>query len=127
MIRSVIKITGIGFCLGGVVHWLIILGWMQEITPTIITVYFHSLAVLSPLAGIGIFRFKEWGRKLGYFVVITQIPSHTYMILLDHFQNWGSGVGVFERSLDLLFAGFYIIFFNRQQVKIYFLAELTSD
>ena len=127
MIKYIIKITAIGLCLGGVVHWLIILGFMQEITPFSITLYFHSLAVLSPLAGVGIFKFRDWGRKLGYFIVITQIPAHSYMIWLDNFTTWESGVGISERGFDLVFAVFYIIFFSRQRVRAYFFAESTSN
>lgn len=117
MKQFIIKTVGIGFCIGGFVHWMIIFGLMQELTPILITIYFHSLAILSPACGIGILLSKAWGRKLGFFIACTQIPAHLYMLWLDHFTNWQSGVNFSERSFDLVFAVFYIIFFNIQRVK----------
>lgn len=117
MVKLIIQLVGIGFVVGGCIHWMIILGIMQEATPVFITFYFHSLAVLSPLAGIGLFKLRKWGRGLGFFIVITQIPAHLYMIWLDNFTSWESGLSLIERGFDIGFAVFYIIFFSRPNVK----------
>lgn len=118
--RIFIGLIGIGFCLGGLVHWLIIFGVMSEKTPQLITIYFHSLAVLSPAAGIGLILAREWGRKLGFFIAATQIPAHLAMIGLDQFWGYNSGVGIAERGFDLVFAVFYILFFSRKTIRIRF-------
>jgi hypothetical protein len=115
--KVLIRIIGGLFIAGGVVHWLIILGVMTEITPFVITYYFHSLAVLSPLTGIGLIFVKNWGRKLGMLIAVTQIPAHAVMIYLDTFSGWQSGVSPWERSIDLVFAVFYLVFFNLKTVR----------
>lgn len=117
MIRFIIRFTGLLFLYGGVIHWLIICGIMKEKAPLILTIYFHSLAVLSIIAGVGLLTIKNWGRKIGYLIVITQIPAHIIMLYLDIFQNYGSGVSAGERSLDLGFALFYVIFYSLNITK----------
>ena len=121
--KIIIRFIACLFFLGGIIHWLIIFNVIQEITPMIVTIYFHSLSILSPLTGLGLFQLKEWGRKLGFYIVITQIPAHAYMIWLDTFSEWDSGVGFSERGLDLVFAVFYIIFFNHYKIKSLFSAK----
>lgn len=120
MMKTIIRVIGVLFCMGGIVHWLIILGVMTERAPFIITAYFHSLALLGPLAGFGLVFYKNWGRRLGYFISVTQIPAHVCMLILDQFYHWSSGVGMLERGIDILFAIFYIVFFSRRNVKVLF-------
>lgn len=115
-----IRIIGCLFITGGIVHWFIIFGVMKEITPVVITYYFHSLAVLSPLAGIGLIAIKNWGRMFGMLIAATQIPSHTIMIYLDVCKSWDSGLVPWERGIDLAFAVFYLIFFNLKVVRRHF-------
>jgi len=103
--------------MGGVAHWLIILGVMQEKTPLVITIYFHSLAGLSPLAGVGLCLIKKWGRSAGMVIAFTQIPAHTYMLYLEAYRNWNSRVATWERGIDIAFAIFYIIYFCCPKVK----------
>ncbi len=117
MVKIILKIIGIGFWIGGAVHGLIIFGIMEEIAPLTVTLYFHSLAVLSPLCGTGIILLKKWGRQLGFWIVCTQIPAHFYMIWLDTLTDWQSGVSVIERGVDLAFAVFYLVFFNTRKVR----------
>lgn len=115
-----IRIIGGLFIAGGMVHWLIILGVMTEIAPLVITFYFHSLAALSPLAGVGLIFIKNWGRKLGMLIAITQIPAHAVMIYLDEFAGRHSGVAPWERGIDLVFAVFYLVFFNLKTTRHHF-------
>jgi hypothetical protein len=113
----IIKFTGILFFIGGIIHWLIIGGIMKEVTPFFITIYFHSLAVLSPAAGYGLLFLKNFGRKLGFFIAATQIPAHLTMIWLDNFNNWNSLVSWPERLVDIIFAIFFLIYFSRPKIK----------
>ena len=120
----IIRMIGALFLLGGVVHWLIIFGVMKEAAPLFITVYFHSLAIFSPLAGIGICFIKEWGRKLGLLIALTQLPAHGYMLYLDSYANWNSGVAPWERGLDMAFAIFLLIYFQSSSIKTRFKASM---
>lgn len=113
----IIKVVGVLFILGGIIHWLIIFGVLKEIAPFFITIYFHSLAVFSPLAGIGLVLIKKWGRKTGLLIALTQIPAHLYMLYLDNFANWESGLTVLERGIDIVFAIFFLSYFNSCIVK----------
>lgn len=103
--------------MGGIIHWLIIFGVMKETAPLFISIYFHSLAVFSPITGIGVALIKEWGRKAGLLIAITQIPAHLYMLYLDNFANWKSGLTAWERGIDIVFAIFFLSYFNSCSVK----------
>ena len=118
----IIRVVGALFILGGIVHWLIIFGVMKETTPLFISIYFHSLAIFSPLAGVGLCFIKEWGRKLGLVIALTQILAHGYMLYLDSYQNWNSGVTAWERGLDMAFAIFYLIYFQGPGIRARFKA-----
>lgn len=97
---------------------------MKEAAPLLITAYFHSLAIFSPLAGIGLCFIKEWGRKLGLVIVLTQLPAHGYMLYLGSYANWNSGVAPWERGLDMAFAIFYLIYFQLPAIKTRFKAGM---
>lgn len=118
--RFIIRFTGLLFLYGSIIHWLIILELMHEKAPLILTIYFHSLAVFNIVACVGLLLVKNWGRKTGFFIVITQIPAHFVMLFLDIFQNYGSGVSTEERILDLGFALFYVIFYSMRITKANF-------
>ncbi|MBW2661535.1 MAG: hypothetical protein JRD93_06015 [Deltaproteobacteria bacterium] len=122
--KIIIQTIGVLFLLGGIVHWLIIFGVIKEATPVLITIYFHSLAIFSPLAGIGLCFIKEWGRKLGLLIALTQLPAHGYMLYLDSYANWNSGVAPWERGLDMAFAIFYLIYFQFSAIKTRFKARM---
>ena len=123
----IIRTIGVLFLLGGIVHWLIIFGVIKEATPVLITIYFHSLAIFSPLTGYGLCIFREWGRKLGLIIVLTQLPAHSYMIYLDSYTNWNSGVTTWERGLDMAFAIFFLIYFQFPPIKARFKAKDSRD
>ena len=123
----IIRSIGAFFLLGGVVHWLIIFGVMKEVAPILITIYFHSLAIFSPLAGYGLCNFREWGRKLGLIIALTQLPAHSYMIYLDSYTKWNSGVTTCERGLDMAFAIFFLIYFQFPPIKARFKAKGIRD
>lgn len=115
--KLIIKTAGVLFIGGGIIHWLIIFGIFKEKTPLLITLYFHSLSILSPAAGAGLFQLKEWGRKTAIFIAGTQIPAHLYMITIDRFYAWNSGLSYTERIADIIFAGFILIFLTRKKQK----------
>lgn len=99
--KLVLRTFGVVLIAGGVVHWLIIFGVMFEKTPLLLEIYFHSLAVLSPAAGIGLLTHRVYGIKLAMFIFITQVPAHSYMIYLDAVQHWDSGYSIPLRLLDI--------------------------
>lgn len=108
--KVILWICGTLFTVGGIIHWLIILGVMVERTPLFLTVYFHSLAVFSTMAGIGMFFRKRWGIKIALVICLTQIPAHLYMIYLDVFKNWNSGFGIAGRSIDLGLVSAFLVY-----------------
>jgi hypothetical protein len=115
--RLIIKLAGILFIAGGIIHWLIIFDILKEKTPLLITVYFHSLSVLSPAAGAGLLLFKERGRKTALFIAATQIPAHLYMMTIDRFCEWNSGLSYNERIIDIIFACFILFFLTQKKQK----------
>jgi len=116
----IIKITGLLFLYGSVIHWLIIFGVMSEKAPLLLTVYFHSLAVFNILAGIGLLSLKPWGRIAGFYIAVTQIPAHIIMIYLDMVHHYNSGLTCMERGIDIGFALFYIIYFTNPKIRLKF-------
>lgn len=108
--RIVLGVSGILFIVGGVIHWLILFGVIVEKAPFLVGTYFHSLAVFSMIAGIGLVRSKNWGIQIAIVICVTQIPAHLYMIYLDSFKGWNSGYGVPERVVDLALVSAFIIY-----------------
>ena len=104
----VLRISGFLFIAGGIVHWLIIFGVLVEKAPFILGLYFHSLAVLSAAAGLGLMLLKNWGIKTATFICVTQIPAHLYMMYLDSFKDWNSGYSITGRAVDLFLVVFFI-------------------
>lgn len=110
--RAILRIFAILLVLGGLVHWLIIFGVMTERTPLLIEAYFHSLAILSPAAGVGLWLRSTPGIQLATFIFITQIPAHLYMIYLDSYQGWESGYSVPMRLLDIAMVVIGLLYFR---------------
>lgn len=108
----IIRAAGLIFVIAGVVHWLIIFGVIYEKTPILLTYYFNSLAILNLIAGFNLILCKEFGRKVGLFIMLTQIPSHSYMIAMDLFYFWNSGVSILERIVDIVLSLLYIYVFS---------------
>lgn len=108
--RIVLGISGILFIAGGIIHWLIIFGILVEKAPFLVGMYFHSLAVFSMAAGIGLVLSKAWGIQIAMVICVTQIPAHLYMMYLDTFKAWNSGYGVPARVIDLALVGAFIIY-----------------
>lgn len=108
------RLIAILLFLGGLIHWLIIFGAIKEETPKIITVYFHSLAILAPLAGFGLWRLKNWGRYLVIFIALVQIPTHSWIIT----QQILNGISIEKwRILDIAIVILFLIYFNLQKTK----------
>ena len=112
MTHLAIRIIAALFVLGGLAHWLLLFGVLHEHAPWPIAIYFHSLAVLDPLAGAGLWRCRQWGRWLALAIAATQLAAHGCMIYLDTAAGWQSGVGLPERLLDMAFALFLLVFLN---------------
>lgn len=104
------NILGILLIIGGVIHWLIIFGVLHERAPYGITLYFHSLAVLDILAGVGLIRQYRWAYLLVAYIGVTQIAAHGYMSVLDIHHQYGSGITTIERGVDILIALTFIGF-----------------
>lgn len=105
----IIRIASILFIYGAVTHWLIIFGILTEVAPLILTIYFHSLAILNPITAYGLWKLKSFGKNLGMFIAITQLISHGWMLIFYPFENW--------RILDIIFAVFYMIYFSKEKIK----------
>lgn len=106
----ILRISGVLFTLGGLSHWLIIVGVLTEKCPRFIELYFHSLAIFGVAAGVGLVRLKDWGVKLGILICVTQFPPHLYMIYLDVFHDWNSGFGPVGRAIDLFLAALFLAY-----------------
>lgn len=105
---------------GALIHWLIIFGIMVEKTPFVLTMYFHSLAVINIIGGTGILMMKQWGRMVGLLIATTQIPAHLAMVILGVYYNYDSGLTIVERGVDIGFAVFFLVFYNHPKVKSQF-------
>ena len=63
--KTTVRVIAILFCLGGLAHWLILTGVFAEglrpedEAPRAIMIYFHSLAIVSPLTAIGLWRLRR--------------------------------------------------------------------
>lgn len=108
--RVVLGISGCLFNVGGIIHWLIIFGLLQERAPALVTVYFHSLAVFSTAAGIGLLLSKGWGITIAVIICVTQIPAHLYTIYLDVSKGWNSGYAVSARVTDLILVSAFLVY-----------------
>ena len=97
----VIRTFGVLLIIAGFIHWLIIFGILSERSPFILTVYFNSLSIIDILAGIGMLLLRPWGLKIVFFIIVTQIPAHLYMMYLDTFQEYQSGFSVPGRVFDM--------------------------
>jgi len=113
MMKLVINLTAIIFFLGGIIHWLIIFGVMNERAPALLTYYFHSLAVLDLLVAFGLYRLKRWSLYLGLFITITQIPAHQYMMFLDYVRDYDSEIDFMTRSVDIILSLVYFYIFSK--------------
>jgi len=107
---TVLRLSGLLFVAGGIVHWLIIFGILVEKTPLLIGMYFHSLAVLSAAAGVGLMLLKNWGITLAIWICVTQIPAHLWMMYLDAYTGWNSGYDLSARAIDLLLVSLFLIY-----------------
>lgn len=116
MIKSyeilIFKFVGVLFIFGGLIHFAILAGFLVERAPSFISWYFHSLSILDIVTGIGLYKQKTWAVKLGLFIMYTQIPTHSYMLYLDMFQDYRSGVPEWQRFIELGLAIFYISLFS---------------
>ncbi len=110
----IIRLISILLLLGGLSHLLIIFGvWEEKVTP-LIDLYFHSLVVLNPLAALGLWRLKNWGRILTIAICLTQFPAHFTVFALKISQKQNLD---YWRIWDLLFCLAFIFFLTRQETK----------
>lgn len=104
-------IWGFGFLVAGLLHWLVVLGFISEKTPLVIDVYFDSLAVLNLIVAWGFFTNVAWAITLGLAIMLLQLPAHSYMIYLDEWSSYGSGLSNSARIVDIFFALLYIYYY----------------
>ncbi len=96
--------------LGAVIHWLIIFGVMYELAPLVLTLYFHSLAIVGIVAGYGLFKSKKYGYYVSLYIAVTQFFSHGYMAYVQYYYLYDSGVSLMERGVEILFSIFLFIY-----------------
>ena len=116
-VQFLINLTAVSLIVAGAVHWLIIFGIMHERTPLLITVYFHSLAVIDPVSAVGLFKRRNWGRLMAMGLAALQIPAHGYMIYLDNFTSWTSGLSLPERMVDMVLSTVMIAVFSTKPFR----------
>ena len=116
-VQFLINLSAVLLIVAGAVHWLIIFGVMHEHTPLLVAVYFHSLAVFDPLAAVGLFKRRNWGRLLAIALAALQLPAHGYMIYLDNFAGWTSGLSLPERMVDVVLSTVLIIVFSTKPFR----------
>ena len=126
IVGALIILAAVLLLVGSLVHWLIILGVLKEHAPLPITLYFHSLAVINPICAIGLFKRKRWGRLMAIGVGLTQLPAHGYMIYLDNFAGWISGLSLSERLIDMVLCIILIAAFSSTPFERAF-ADDTSE
>lgn len=105
-------LLGLIFVVAGFVHWLIIGGVLTENAPAIITYFFHSLAVIDFVVAYCFLKRKYELHPVVYFVAVGQIIAHSYMIYLDQYTGYGSGVSTLSRYIEIIFA-IFLIFYTR--------------
>ncbi|MCK9603088.1 MAG: hypothetical protein M0R66_01725 [Candidatus Omnitrophica bacterium] len=116
----IIRLISILLLLGGLAHWLVIFGILEEKVTPLIDLYFHSLAILSPLAALGLWRLKNWGRILAIAICLTQFPAHFTTFALEISQKQSLD---YWRIWDLLFSLTFIFFLTQNTVKKLFLRQ----
>ncbi len=106
-----VHLFGVILIIAGVIHWFSIFGILpSEKTPFFIGSYFDSLALFDIIAGIGILFRRQWGLWLVFFILITQIPAHSYMAYLDIVHQYGSGFTPIFRFIDIvIIAGGFLL------------------
>lgn len=108
--NSVRNIIGVLLICGGLIHVGIIVGLFHENTPIFITFYFHSLAIIDLIAGYSVISRRRYAYWFIMFIGITQIFSHGYMVFLDTYLGYNSGVLIVSRCMDIIFSMFLIYF-----------------
>ena len=83
---------------------------MYEKSPLLLTVYFHSLAVFDIVAGIGILMNKKCGYIITLLIALTQIPAHSYVLVLDVYRLYGSGVSVLVREIEIFLSVCFLMY-----------------
>jgi len=101
----IIRLFGFFLIVAGIIHWFILIGFLSEKTPLLLTWYFDSLAFFDILAGVGMYLIRPWGLKIAFLIVITQIPAHFFMMYLDYFEGYQSGFSILGRMLDITLLG----------------------
>lgn len=94
------------------IHFLIIFGVFKEegLLP-LISWYFNSLSLVNIIAAYGIWNFRKWGRVIVLLIAITQIASHSYLLLK---------LGTYQlpaRIIDIAFAIYFLVYFNSKNIK----------
>lgn len=110
----IIRLISILLLLGGLSHLLVIFGVWEEKVTSLLDLYFHSLVVLSPLAALGLWRLKNWGRILAIAIALSQFPAHlaAFALKISQKQNLD-----YWRIWDLLFCLTFIFLLTRQETK----------
>lgn len=115
-----LRLISILLLVGGLSHLLVIFGiWEERVTP-LLDLYFHSLVILSPLAALGLWRLKNWGRILAIAICLSQFPAHLVAFALKISQKQNLD---YWRIWDLLFCLTFIFFLTRADAKKLFLKQ----
>jgi len=75
------------FSLKGPLHWIRIIAWLAL-----------SIDFLWPLAGIGLWRLRKWGRRLAIFLCLWALFAIPYTFVWLHFNRAVFGYELWQRG-----------------------------
>ncbi len=108
-----LKIICFLLVLASLIHLLIVFGIMQEEgIPVLFAIYFDSLLIIDVLAAIGLWKFEKWGWYLVMYIAVTQIFTHTYLLIFYFQINQ-----VFDRVLDIVIVTYFVYYFSKYEVR----------
>lgn len=122
-------IVGILLVIAGGIHWFIIFGFFSERAPLVVDIYFNSLAVVDIVAGVGLLvSRRRWVYETIFFIGITQVLAHGYMLYIGVTEHYESGISAFDRVVEIGLAVF-LIFFSGMflELKKYYRIFRRSD
>lgn len=115
MVKRPLQLKFICFLLlfASIIHIFLFLNILKEDgLPLIIKTYFDSLMIINLAALYGLWRLRKWAVQLIMLIAITQILSHTYLLLSNFRIDQ-----LATRIIDIGFSIYFLVYFNMPKVS----------